>query len=58
MDYLRAERRLGRLAAGDVESATDLLIGGTAILALNGERGTRRLRKLTSTLLEGLAPRA
>jgi len=56
-DYLRAEQRLGRIAA-DVDSATELLIGGTAILALNGEPGARRLRKLTATLLEGLAPRA
>jgi AcrR family transcriptional regulator len=54
-DYLRAEQRLGRLAAADVDSATDLLIGGTAILALNGERGARRLRKLVATLHEGLA---
>jgi AcrR family transcriptional regulator len=54
-DYLRAEQRLRRLAAVDVDSATDLLIGGTAILALNGERGARRLRKLTETLHEGLA---
>ena len=56
-DWLAAEQRLGRLDAGDVDSATDLLIGGTAVLALNGERGARRLRKLTATLLEGLAPR-
>jgi AcrR family transcriptional regulator len=52
--WLAAERRLGRLA-GDVGAAADLLIGGTAILALNGERGARRLRKLTATLLEGVA---
>ena len=57
-NYLRAERRLGRIAAADVDAATDLLIGGTAILALNGERGARRLRKLVATLHEGLAPRA
>ena len=57
-DYLRAERRLGRIAAADLDAATDLLIGGTAILALNGERGAKRLRKLVATLHEGLAPRA
>jgi len=56
-DYLRAEQRLGRVAPADIDSATDLLIGGTAILAMNGEGGARRLRKLVVTLLEGLAPR-
>ena len=56
--YLRAEQRLGRLAAVDVGSATELLVGGTAILALNGGRGRRQVDKLAAALLEGLAPRA
>jgi AcrR family transcriptional regulator len=52
--YLRAEQQRKRIGPESVESAADLLIGGTAILALNGARGRRRLRELTATLIHGL----
>jgi AcrR family transcriptional regulator len=61
--YLGEERRLGRLAAGvDLDAATDLLIGGVALLAVPTMMGAppraeqkARARSFAQTLVGGLA---
>lgn len=61
--YLSEEKRLGRLAAGvDVDAATDLLIGGVALLAVPALIGAppraaqkTRARRFAQTLVGGLA---
>ena len=66
-EYLLGERRVGRLPAVDVDAATTLLIGATAVLAISSLTGQRRPDELTgwlpgivTTLVYGLnaSPRA
>jgi AcrR family transcriptional regulator len=60
--YLSSEQRLGRIAAGvDVDAATDLLIGGVALLSAPAMTGAppraaqkARARSLAQTLVGGL----
>ena len=64
IEYLEAERRLGRLSVADVDAATTLLSGAAALLAVTGvihgdpalEAG--QLPSLVATLLRGLDPAA
>jgi AcrR family transcriptional regulator len=60
-DYLKGEQGLGRLPDVDVEAATDLLIGSTALLALSHSlRGispedlAARIPALVGTLMRGI----
>ena len=59
VDYLAGERRRGRIAKVDPEAAADLLIGGTAQLALTtvtgGRPPARRLPAIVDSLVKGIA---
>ena len=59
VDYLAGERRRGRIAKVDPEAVADLLIGGTAQLALTtvtgGRPPARRLPAIVDSLVKGIA---
>jgi len=62
-EYLRDEQRLGRVPAGDVEAAADLLHGATMLRALGGDLLGRsqtdpdqQISALIATLMHGLNP--
>jgi AcrR family transcriptional regulator len=63
VDYLTGEQHAGRLAAVDVEAATDLLIGATILLSVTSQTGSspktdmvQQLSAIVSTLVRGLDP--
>ncbi len=62
VEYLAGEQRVGRLAAVDVEAATTLLTGATAMLAITslmfGSRDdlAAQLPGIVETLVRGLQP--
>jgi AcrR family transcriptional regulator len=63
VEYLTAERELGRVGDVDVEAAADLVVGAVATLALTGLLGAvtpgvarKRLLAIAATLVDCLVP--